>query len=279
MRPTDHPIRPAYPGGKNPRSTQGIAADILDILPYANRYIEPFAGMLGILLARRRSKIEVANDLDGRIVNWWRVVRDHGEELQELLQNTPCSSRQMFDDADDEDHEDGVRGAYFYTLKLLWGFGSRAEGTYHTGWNRTRIQTNRADQPHRLDIGRLKDRLQGVVVEHLEAVELLRRSAKHEDAVIYCDPPYPTATKSRLYRHNDIDRDGMSTMLLRQKGEVMISGYGEEWDHLGWNRLEIDAFSSMSPDGDHNRIEVVWMNYDPEEAYERNRKLPPMPEG
>ena len=62
-------------GGKAATRPGGSNRWIRSRLPVRSAYVEPFAGMLGVLLARPRVSVEVVNDLDGRVVNWWTQVR------------------------------------------------------------------------------------------------------------------------------------------------------------------------------------------------------------
>ncbi len=80
----------SYYGGKR---GYGKAQWIASFLPHTpdSCYIEPFAGMAGVLLARAPVKTEILNDLNGRVVNWWRAVRDKPEEFGRLLEFTPFS--------------------------------------------------------------------------------------------------------------------------------------------------------------------------------------------
>ena len=80
----------SYYGGKR---GYGKAEWIASFLPHTpdSCYIEPFAGMAGVLLARAPVKTEILNDLNGRVINWWRAVRDEPEEFGRLLEFTPFS--------------------------------------------------------------------------------------------------------------------------------------------------------------------------------------------
>ena len=77
----------AYWGGKNPNWKYGTGSWIAEMLPYERLYVEPFAGMLGILLQRKKSPMEVVNDLDGLIYSYWKCVRDYPNELGYKLIN------------------------------------------------------------------------------------------------------------------------------------------------------------------------------------------------
>ena len=72
-------------GGKSAASALGTGKWITSLLPYDRTYAEPFAGMCGVLLQRFPSAEEIVNDLDERVVNWWRVVRDRPDEIQRLI--------------------------------------------------------------------------------------------------------------------------------------------------------------------------------------------------
>ena len=83
-----------YVGGKSGRTALGKW--VADRIPYGYYYCEPFAGMLGVLLQRTRSPIEVVNDLNGHVTNWWEVVRDRTEELERWITLTPDSRRTFY---------------------------------------------------------------------------------------------------------------------------------------------------------------------------------------
>ena len=65
----DAPI--AWYGGKH-----YLARWIIEQMPDHRVYDEPFGGMAGVLLKKEPSEVEVFNDLDGRAVNFFRVIRD-----------------------------------------------------------------------------------------------------------------------------------------------------------------------------------------------------------
>lgn len=76
----------AYYGGKT-----RLAARIIRMLPAHEHYVEPYAGSLAVLLAKRPSRMETVNDLDGLLMTFWRVLREQPEQLARACALTPHS--------------------------------------------------------------------------------------------------------------------------------------------------------------------------------------------
>ena len=66
----------SYIGGKN-----RLAKQVIEIFPKHTTYVEAFAGGAQVFFHKEPSKVEVLNDLDGEIVNFYRVCQQHHEEL------------------------------------------------------------------------------------------------------------------------------------------------------------------------------------------------------
>ena len=78
----------AYVGGKN-----RLASKIIQVFPKHTTYIEPFAGGAQVFFRKEPSRVEVLNDLDGEIVNFFRVCQWHHEELIRYLRYLVVSRR------------------------------------------------------------------------------------------------------------------------------------------------------------------------------------------
>ncbi len=264
---------PYYYGGKSVNGKSGTGRWITELLPYRTRYIEPFSGMLGVLLQRRPSPVEIVNDLDGHVVNWWLAVRDDPERLAQHLELTPHSRkhyelahRTMAATAGKEPDGNVERATAIWTVLLGAAVGGSARAAS--------FGLNFKHHPHTGSwrdgsrVFRLAQRLRKVQLDSRPAETILNRVSEYEDAVVYCDPPYRTAD-CRAYKDNGqtLDVEAISEALIAQRGAVAISGYGEEWNHLGWNRLELQAqCSSFGEHGkrkDTRRTEVLWLNFDP----------------
>ena len=265
MRRVPSPKHLPYPGGKSARNQASGGVWINRLLPHRERYFEPFVGMGGVLLSRPPSEVEVVNDLDGRVSNWWEQVRDNGGRLEEMMAATPRYSRPLFDRARNQDLSAGLTGAYYFSLMLIWSFNSivneraRISATWaleHSG------HLPRSRDPSRIDWAAITARMRGVCVENMDAVELLRKTAPLRNAVIYCDPPYPSAPGLFLYREK-VDAEELGEVLVLQEGAVAVSGYGGEWDHLGWRRNERKTYTGFGHNTREPRTEVLWTNFKP----------------
>jgi len=103
-------------------------------LPACHHYCEPFAGSGVILLNRKPSSVETYNDLDGEVCNFFRVLRDHKDELVEKIGLTPFSREEFalacrLDPQDHRlsEHEGSISGApsedWTGTNGLRWTVG------------------------------------------------------------------------------------------------------------------------------------------------------------
>ena len=254
------PVGPlSYYGGKQ---AQGKAAWIASLLPWSREstYCEPFGGMMSVLLHRQPVRTEIYNDLDGNVVNWWWAVRNHRQQFGELIEAMP-HSRKEFEWAlevfDDPAQLRLDRALAFHVLCLQGIIAS----PYKKQWHCTRKSGVSRWRSERVE--RLAERIWKVQLECKPAPRLLAMLTDLPEAVIYCDPPYPTS---------DIEPYGVTTdyaelteALLSQTGSVAVSGYGDEWQHLGWQRHEKESWTTRW--GEHAgpaqaRTEVLWTNYE-----------------
>lgn len=151
-------------------------------------YVEPFAGAAALFFAKERHRVEVLNDINSDLVNLYRVVQHHLEELVRQLKWT-LIAREEFQrqlQIPPETLTDIQRAARFlYLQKLCFGGKptSQTFGTATTGgarWNLLRIEE---------DLSAAHVRLAGVQVEHLPWDECVRRYDRPH-TLFYCDPPY-----------------------------------------------------------------------------------------
>lgn len=174
----------SYLGGKS-----RLAERIVSIIPEDHTcYCEPFCGAAWVFFRKAPSKCEVINDMDGELITFWRVIQNHLEEFLRYYRFAVIS-RKLFELENKKnpktltDIQRAVR--YFYLQKT--GFGGKTVGrTFGTG----------ATGAPRLNLTTLEEtllevhwRLAKVTVEHLDAVECIRRYDRPE-TLFYLDPPY-----------------------------------------------------------------------------------------
>jgi DNA adenine methylase len=276
---TKSPTRPVlrYHGGK-----WKLAPWLISLFPAHRVYVEPFAGGASVLMRKERSYAEVYNDMDGEIVNVFRVLRDpqSAARLEELVRLTPFA-RSEFEESY-ETHPDPVEQARRTILRSFMGFGSAAATGFGTGF---RSNSNRSGTTPAHDwtniparIAEWTERLRGVVIENKPAVEVMVQHDT-EQTLHYVDPPYVLSTRKlgnpycgkgyRFEMQDDQHRE-LANVLRSLKGMVILSGYGcELYDgelYHDWPRLQREHLA----DGAKKRTEVVWMN---QEATNRARTL------
>ena len=122
----------AYIGGKN-----RLARQIIEKFPEHTTYVEAFAGGAQVFFHKEPSKVEVLNDLDGEVVNFFRVCQRHHEELVRYLRFVVVS-RKWFTLLQAENPEtltDIQRAARFFTCRRIRLRASSATGTTTTAWS------------------------------------------------------------------------------------------------------------------------------------------------
>ena len=261
-----------YRGGKTARNRSGVGKWIASLLPYARTYVEPFAGLAGILLQRQPAMVEILNDKDDDIVNWWMCVRDSPTEFDYRLRTTPIServferSRALLDspfrfNGNGADLARGVAAHVVMSQSILRTTGA---SSWALSWAAHPTQSGlMRNQP---DTARLAARLERVQLVCRDAIEVLDREASNnEDTLIYCDPPY--GESSSMSYPAEVDRDALREVLARATARCAVSGYKDDWDCLGWHRHEFSG-KTVPPNYDpekHNRDrdEALWTNFVP----------------
>lgn len=165
-----------------------LVRQILPVFPVHSCYVEAFAGGAAVFFAKDRAKAEVLNDLNGDIVNLYRVLQHHLDEFVRQFR-WAIASRQLFDWAKETKPgplTDIQRAARFWFLQKL-SFGGKVTGqTFGTATtSAARINLTRVEE----DLSAAHLRLSGVVVEHLAWHECVRRYDRPH-TLFFLDPPY-----------------------------------------------------------------------------------------
>ena len=240
-----------------------LAPWIISNFPEHRVYVEPFGGAGSVLLRKPRAYAEVFNDLDGEVVNLFRVARDYGDELRRVLSMTPYARSEFL--ASYRKSNNPIEQARRTVVRSFMGFGSNSHDKatgFRNNSNRsgTTPAHDWANYPEALD--GIIERLRGIVIENRDALDLMSQMDSVE-TLHYVDPPYASETrnagKDYRFEMSDSDHVKLSGFLMGLKGMVVVSGYDcPLYSNLyaGWKRINRKSFA----DGARPREETLFVN-------------------
>jgi DNA adenine methylase len=251
-----------------------LRKQIINMLPSHTCYVEPFCGAAWVLFAKPPSQVEIINDIDSELINFFRVVKTQPEKLiesfeWELVSRAEFERLAALKPSTISDIERAHR--FFYLIMAGWG----GELNY------PRFQTSITDGGHgnrligaietlRQRLEPVHKRLKTVIIENLDWRECLSRYNR-EGVVMYIDPPYPGNGVN--YVHNMREWDDhyeLAEKLLTSKYKWILSSYdNSEIREIFRNKsiLPVNSSSGMRKKLDSTeRVvvkEVLICNFDP----------------
>ncbi|MFI5205995.1 MAG: DNA adenine methylase [Candidatus Paceibacterales bacterium] len=239
-----------------------IAPWIISHFPEHKIYVEPFGGGANVLLRKSRAYAEVYNDLDGDIVNVFKMFRDRPDELISKLKNTPFSRSEF--DLSYEHCENDIERARRTICRSWMGFGTSAllaDGkTGFRAFDGLSGNNSASQWKSYLEVlDGFKERLMGIVIENRDAFEVIAQQDS-ETTLFFLDPPYVHDTrKSGSYTHEMSNDQHQKLVELIQtlKGMVILCGYENDiYNQLNWNKEKTNTIA-MSSDA---RTEILWIS-------------------
>lgn len=248
-----------YPGGK-----WRLAQWIISHFPPHKVYCEPFFGSGAVFFTKSPCNIETINDIDGDIVNLFRVCRDHPEDFARALYFTPWardefrSCRNKTDNPIEQARRTVVRFHQFY-------------GTCHHSPNSWRnVQkfsgprvTSEWNQLPDIVL-QICDRLKQVQIESVDAIKLIKQY-NDNNSLLYLDPPYPLEIRERNMYKNEMTEAQHEELLqaaLKSKSNVIISSYDNDlYNDMLKDWCTAEKCSTAITGG--KRIEKIYMNFQP----------------
>jgi len=269
----------------------GSKANMLDVIilniPEHKYYVEPFCGTAIVYLHKPPVKINTLNDIDGNIVNFFRVLQDR-EKTKELLRRlryTPWAKSEYRKAclllSSGRELDEVTRAWAFYVaqyMSMKHSYYSDSEGrkfAYESGKDGYRFRWHTfIHKVHRIVETADKMRLCQILNE--DGVEVMKRF-DDKDAFMFIDPPYLSTTvrsKSKIYTNGYDDRlhERLMDFVISAKSKIMLASYPNEiYDQLlnhGWARIDktkcISAGHYTSKRKTQNRrIESLYINYAP----------------
>lgn len=261
-----------------------LASKILALMPPHLHYVEPYFGGGAVLLARSPNEpslwldsnqgvSEVVNDINGYLVNFWRVLKDERQfaSFKRIVEATPFARDEWSAAHAHVYGKDPVADAAAFFVDCRQSRSGMMNCFTSITRNRIRRGMNGSTSEWLGTIEGLADvhqRLKQVVIENMPATALIQREDT-PTTLFYCDPPYVHETRAttEAYAHEMTEKDHreMLAVLKKCKGKVMLSGYAcELYDSAlaGWSRHTFDLpNNAASGETKRRMIEVVWCNF------------------
>jgi Site-specific DNA methylase len=252
-----------YYGGK-----QQLSGKIIELIPSHKVYCEPFVGGGAIFFRKDTSDIEIINDINGELVNFYEVLqRDFSSLYQEVL--ISLHSRELHTEA---------RVVYehpkmFGRIKRAWAvwmlanesFGAMFDGGW--GYDKSGQTTKKISSKREEFTEELAIRLQNVQIEYTDALKIIR-SRDTEETFFYCDPPYPDTDQGHYDGYSEDDFLQLMKTLEGIQGKFLLSSFrnknlNEYTERNGWHQIEIRMAKPMSAHTKRStaKIEVLTANY------------------
>lgn len=250
----------SYYGGK-----QQMLRHILPLIPKHKTYIEPFFGGGAVFWAKQPAQVEIINDLNAHVINFYKVLKTRFNDLSTLIQAT-LHSRDLYKEALIIYHApmlfDEVRRAWAFWLTTNSGY-ARKIGTW--GYDRGSASCKALDNKRKEFTLAYCDRLANVQIESNDAIKVIR-SRDVPDAFIYCDPPYVGSDQGHYGGYTQEHFTSLLDTLAAAKGRFLLSSYPNEQlqQHArvhGWHTRCIDMHLSASKSG-RRKTEVLTANYE-----------------
>jgi DNA adenine methylase len=266
-------------------SKKRLAVELCSQLPPHNAWVEMFCGSAALTLAKPPAPIEIINDLDNEIVNFFEQLRENEKALCRLIALTPYAREELHRARTPQSKPSNLERARCFLVSSMMAingvFGEERGGfSYSDSYARDNreARVNRwYNLPER--ISKAAERLRSVRVENKDAKELLKQYLHRPATLVYLDPPY-LADRTNGYNHDENNPEFHRALLKlasRAHCMIFISGYANDlYEGLltrkaGWSRRTIEATTRDSSGQIHKRTEVVWMNKHFQQAQKANQ--------
>jgi DNA adenine methylase len=243
---------------------------LLPLLPKTKHFIDVFGGSAAVLLNREPSPIETYNDINGKVVNFFRVLRSQPQDLIDQLLLTPYSKKEYADAwfSEEDTPLEQARKFFIRSQQSIWAAGAQDQVK---GWAAS-INDSRAGKSEKVQ--RWMNAVVGLdaVVKRLLNVQIECRDfrfilSKYDgtDRLFYLDSPYDMHFRSSTpYEFDFKNQDffDLHHFAKNSKGLVAISGYNSPF--------MLDLFSDFhftqgpmrkNTRSDSEAYECLWTNY------------------
>ncbi|MFX1705015.1 DNA adenine methylase [Chitinophaga sp. CC14] len=254
----------SFYGGK-----QRLAPIINTYIPPHYLYGELFAGSAALFFLKHPSPVEVLNDTNGLLINFFKVVTTRFEDLRtEVIQT--LSSRRTYDQAvvicKFPELFDPVKQAWAIWLLCNQGFAGKPGAGW--GFDRTNnASTSRAFHARTDFVYNIAKRLEKTQLENADALYILK-ARDSAGSFFYLDPPYINTAQGPYSGYRNIDYQQLLNCLATIKGKFLLSSFPTDLlstycREQGWHQkvIEINGDVSRKSGRLKSKSEVITTNY------------------
>lgn len=253
-----------YYGGK-----QNLCTEILARIPKHNLYCEPFVGGAAIFFGKEPSRVEIINDTNRELINFYKVVQNEFVGLEKEIRIS-LHSRDLHRKAsviyNNPDLFTEIKRAWAVWVLSSQSFSAILDGTW--GYDRlknsvaVKITNKKESFTEELAI-----RLQNVQLECTDALRVIQ-SRDTEDAFFYCDPPYIGSDCGHYDGYSQDDFERLLQQLSRLQGKFLLSSYPSELlnrytDRFKWYTISFQQQVSVNAKSGTRKpkVEVLTANF------------------
>lgn len=199
---------------------------ILPVIPSHNLYCEPFCGGAAVFWAKEKSRVEVINDLNDELINFYHVLQTKFEDLQNLVKSTLHSRklhRKAWEIYSNPLNFDAVTRAWAIWALSSQSFGSQLSKSW--GFDKSKASVARKVQNKKRQFTvELYDRIEVTQIECRDALDVIRLYDT-PTSFFYIDPPYPGTNQGHYkgYSYNDFKM--LLDALEKIEGKFLLSSY------------------------------------------------------
>jgi len=255
----------SYYGGK-----QKLAAKIISAIPEDHvLYAEPFIGGGAVFFLKNPSQVEVLNDTNKELINFYKVVQNDFVALEKHIRIT-LHSRDLHRKAsviyNNPDMFDEIKRAWAVWVLSSQSFSAMLDASwgYDKGDNTTTKKITNKRNSFTEDIA---IRLQNVQLECTDALRIIT-SRDAEKSFFYCDPPYFNSDCGHYDGYSEQDFENLLKTLAAIKGKFLLSSYPSPMlqryaKENGWHMWSIEQNVSVNAKSGYlkRKVEVLTANY------------------
>jgi DNA adenine methylase len=254
-----------YYGGK-----QTMVKYLLSLIPPHKIYCEPFFGGGALFFAKPKSEVEVINDINGEVVNFFKMVKTKFSQLQKEVRSS-LHSRELYRRAmvvyEHPDMFSEVKRAWAFWILTSQGFAARIGSWAFAKDNKVENVQARKRQSFTKDYA---DRLNTVQIENNDALKVIDR-CDEKQTFFYVDPPYINSNQGHYSGYTEADYSKLLERLAKVKGKFLLSSYPslilrKFTKRFKWHTMNLKKHVVVTKLTDKIKTEMLVCNYDPRES-------------